>query len=91
MGSFKASKGRQSADAANLVHVQIQVFRLPSVDSDVVMTMTTPVIVNEASACAPDVGAGTKTLHHAAPALFQRVTTSVRILDWGLFGTTQQS
>jgi hypothetical protein len=85
-GTFEASKGRQSAAAANLVHVLIKVIRLPRVSSDVVITMSTPMAVNELSAAAQDVGAGQKTLHHSAPDLFDSMTSTFRIADWNLFG-----
>jgi hypothetical protein len=84
-GTFKASKGRQTAETANLVHVQLKVIRLPHVLSDVVITMTTPMVVNEQSAAALDIGAGQKTLHHSAPALFDLMTDAFSISDWNLF------
>lgn len=85
-GTFHASKGRQRAEAANLVHVVMKVIRLPHVASDVVITLTTPIIINERSAVAQDVGAGPKVQHHSAPGLFDKMTQDFEISDWSLFG-----
>jgi hypothetical protein len=86
-GTFKASKGRQAQSAANLVQVLIHIWRLPDVHSDVVLTLTTPMHISELSAAAQDVGAGAKTLHTTAPALFFNIIQSLRIMDTRLFGS----
>ena len=85
-GRICASKGRQANEAANIVQVLLEVIRLPHVGSDVVITLNTPMVVSERSAAAQDTGAGPKTLHHAAPELFRRMTASFAIHDWSLFG-----
>jgi hypothetical protein len=83
-GTFKASKGRQSEAAANVIQVLIMILRLPHKASDIILTMNTPVFVNERSAAAQDTGAGPKTLHYTAPDLFTRMISSFEILDWNL-------
>lgn len=85
-GTFKASKGRQSADAANLVQILIKIIRLPSVSTDIVITLATPMEINARSAAAAEAGAGPKTLHLSAPALFLRMTDAFIVQNWGLFG-----
>lgn len=85
-GTFKASKGRQTVDKANLVQALLCIFRLPNVASDVVITLTTPVHINENSAVAQHIEAGDKFEYQSAPDLFQRMLATIAISDWGLFG-----
>ena len=85
-GKMWASKGRQSADASNAVHVLLAVIRLPRVQSELLLTLNTPMFISGASAAAAQAGSGQKQLHLQAPQLMQQVLQSLRIVDWGLFG-----
>ena len=84
-GTFAASKGRQSAETANLVQVNMRVLRLAQQSTDIIITLTTPIAINVLSAAAQDIGAGQKTGHHQAPALFDRMLNTFDIRDWNLF------
>lgn len=68
------------------MQVLIRLIRLPHVNSDVVMTLNTPIVVSEHSAAAHEAGAGVKTRHNTAPELFRRLAASLVVNDWGLFG-----
>jgi hypothetical protein len=81
-----AAKGRQGEEASNAVQVLIAIIRLPSVSSDLLVTLNTPVYISSASAAAAQAGSGEKQQHLEAPQLMQQVLRSLRILDWGLFG-----
>jgi hypothetical protein len=83
---MRASKGRQGPDAANEVQVLMQVYRLPHVQSDVVITLWTPASISERSSSAIEAGSGTKVLHLSAPTLFRLIVDSFRVNDWKLFG-----
>eukprot|EP00892_Ulva_mutabilis_P006145 jgi/Ulvmu1/3902/UM018_0124.1 len=85
-GQMKASKGRQSELAANTIHVMLCVLRLPHVSSDVIITLSTAMTVSEHSAAAADTGAGDRSDHLRAPALFESMIQSFAINDWSLFG-----
>lgn len=80
------SKGRQSSHAANDVLVVLAVLRLPSVGSDLLVSLNSPVLISEHSAAAADAGAGVKTAFATAPQLMAAVIRSLKVEDWGLFG-----
>ena len=85
-GTFKASKGRQTTAEANHVQVLLHIVRLPNVSSDLVITMNTPIHINQLSAAAQDIEAGDKTQHLGASDLFRRMVAALEITDWTLFG-----
>lgn len=84
VGEQAASKGRESA--LNKVHVQILVARLPSHGTDMLVTLNTPIFISQGSTAAEQAGSGYKEAHLSAPQLFQQVVSTLRILDWSLFG-----
>jgi len=67
---------------ANTIHVMICVLRLPHVDSDVIITMSTAMSISEHSAAAADTGPGARTDHERAPELFENMIQSFAISDW---------
>ena len=85
-GTFKASKGRQTTAEANHVQVLLLIVRLPNVSSDLVITMNTPIHINELSATAQDIQPGDKMQHLGASDLFRRMIAALEITDWTLFG-----
>lgn len=54
--------------------------------SDVLITLNTPIWISECSAAAEHAGSGFKGAHLVAPELFKRCLATFRILDYGLFG-----
>eukprot|EP00887_Chlorella_sp_A99_P002888 scaffold6.g2888.t1 len=58
----------------------------PPRQSDVLITLNTPIWISERSAAAEHVGAGFKGAHLVAPDLFRRALATLEVLDWGLFG-----
>lgn len=85
-GEQEVSKGRQGANAANLVHILLAVLRLKNVNSDVLITLNTPIFISESSAAAQHAGAGAKDLSQGALPLMQRILASLRVHDWDMFG-----
>ncbi|KAL0030274.1 hypothetical protein WJX77_007077 [Trebouxia sp. C0004] len=85
-GLQSVAKGRQEAHTANDVQIQLAVFRYPDRGSDILVTMNTPVFINEASAAAQHTGAGHKTAHRSAPELFASMLKTFHIFDYTLFG-----
>ena len=69
------------------VQVLLAVVRLPAHGSDLLVTLNTPSFISAASAAAEEAGAGPKSAHTAAPALFADILRTLKILDWGLFGS----
>ncbi len=68
------------------LQIQLAVFRYPDRDSDILVTLNTPVFINEASAAAQHTGAGHKTAHSSAPKLFASMLRTFHIFDYSLFG-----
>jgi len=81
------SKGNQSKDSSNTVQIILAVIRLPEVKCDIVVSLNTPVFINENSASAEHAGAGLKIAFKRAPELFRRMLKSLKIRDMGLFGS----
>jgi hypothetical protein len=81
-----AAKGRQGAEASNAVQVLMAIIRLPSVATDLLVTLHTPMFISSASAAAEHAGSGEKQMHLEAPQLMQQVLQSFKIVDWVLFG-----
>lgn len=79
-------KSKQDTSALNKIHVQLLVVRLPQHDTDMLITLNTPIFISEHSAAANEAGAGYKELHMDSPALFQRIIATLKIVDWSLFG-----
>lgn len=61
-------------------------FRYPDRNTDILISMNTPMHIHEESAAAQHAGAGHKTAHLSAPALFDSMLLSFRVLDYSLFG-----
>lgn len=85
-GEMAVRKGRAQFEGINKVQVQLVVLRLPEKNTDILISMNTPVFIHEDSSVAVDVGAGFKQLHLTAPDLFQSIVKSFTIVDWSLFG-----
>ena len=68
------------------LQIQLAVFRYPDRDSDLLVTLNTPVFINEASAAAQHTGAGHKSAHRSAPKLFASMLKTFHIFDYTLFG-----
>ncbi|KAK9814741.1 hypothetical protein WJX72_010720 [[Myrmecia] bisecta] len=85
-GAQAVSKGRQGQEALNQVQICQACIRLPSVDSDLLITLNTPMHISEHSAAAEHAGAGAKDAHVTAPQLLQDMLLTLEIKDWGLFG-----
>lgn len=85
--------GKYRDDAAtkgNAVEVHVAVVRLPSVSTDLVVSLTRPTFVNPASAAAKEgVQAGARPADVAAGAVtLAAALASFEVLDWGLFGSS---
>lgn len=85
-GRQRATKGRQlGEDKTNEVAIALAVLRLPSVATDVLVSVNAPVVIAAGSASAAHAGSGDKPTGDACAAeVIQRVLGSFRILDWGL-------
>ena len=68
---------------ANTLHVVLGLSRLPSVGTDVLITLSTPTDISPASSSAKT--ARSLASPEAARALMDRVMASFRIVDWSLF------
>lgn len=90
-GTLRASKGRQPDVAANDLHVVLRGWRLRSVDSDVILTLTTPTFLSACSAAAEHAGVGAKTKHVTARALLESIAQSFQIRDAALFGPASRA
>ncbi len=85
-GTQIVSKGRQSQDKANHISVTLAVLRLPTVRSDVLITLNSPVVISTTSQAAESAGAGFKQRHLYAGTLMRQILGSLTVVDWGLFG-----
>ncbi|CAK9197100.1 unnamed protein product [Sphagnum jensenii] len=91
VGTLAVAKARQGDDARNLVRVHLANIRLRGVETDVLITVYEPLIINERSQSAAVVGAGTTVPAAlagcmAAPDVLKLVLSTFRICDWSLFG-----
>ncbi|KAI5084531.1 hypothetical protein GOP47_0000700 [Adiantum capillus-veneris] len=91
VGRMAVSKGRQGAEAQNLLRVYLANIRLPNVNTDILVTVNEPLLISEESESAKVVGAGVAVSAEAAgvmPAseIFHLVLATFKINDWGLFG-----
>jgi hypothetical protein len=87
IGEQAISKGRQQGiHALNKVQIALCIVRLPLHQTDVLITLNTPIYIAEGSAAAEHAGAGFKGEFLAAPELFRKILATFKILDYGLFG-----
>ena len=81
-GEMTISKFKEGREAANLVHVLLAVIRLPSVETDITLTLYTPIKVSERSSSKVD-----RTISkEESVAIFKQVLSSFEIRDYSLFG-----
>lgn len=85
-GFQSVTKGRQEPDTANDVQVQLAIFRYPERNTDILITMNTPVHIHQKSAAAQHTGPGHKTAHISAPKLLANMIKTFHIFDYTLFG-----
>lgn len=86
VGHMRASKGRQGPEAANEVSVCLGVVQLPSVQTDILISLCTPTSISENSAAAQDTALRDPSLGERAVDLFDAVFQSFCVHDWSLFG-----
>ena len=86
IGQQTIGKGRNGSSALNKIQIQLLIVRLPEHSTDMLITLNTPVFIHHDSVAAVEVTPGYKHRHEDAPALFQQMLTTLKILDWGLFG-----
>ncbi|GJP45579.1 hypothetical protein CLOM_g12584 [Closterium sp. NIES-68] len=98
VGSMTVSKGRQGAEALNVVRVYLANIRLRNVHTDVLITVNEPLFISDRSESAAAAGAAgvTQAAVQEASAgvlgataggqVFQRLLSSFQVNDWGLFG-----
>lgn len=85
IGEQEISKGKDASDVANRVLVHLGVVRLFRVESELLISLNTPLSIHEQSRAAD----GSETAFYRpeeASALFTSVISSVIIKDWTLFG-----
>lgn len=83
------AKGSQGSDAAKLMRVQLANIRLHRVETDIVIAVYKPhVIDSEQSESVATVDAGPELPANDVPAndVFKQVLSTFKILDWSLFG-----
>jgi len=85
-GELSVSKGRQGPDQANRVHIGLFILRLPAVDSDILVTVNTPIYINPASSSAEHARTTGEKEQETAQVLIQRILATLELVDWGLFG-----
>ncbi|KAK9802854.1 hypothetical protein WJX73_008833 [Symbiochloris irregularis] len=88
-GVQRVAKQGDSKELGNELQVLLAVVRLPQVNSDILITLNTPIYINPASRTAKHVAAGHQATHEHAPAEFAALLTTFTVLDWGLFGSPQ--
>lgn len=71
---------------ASSLQIQLAVFRYPEKGTDVLISMNTPIYINQESAAAQHTGSGHKTAHTSAPRLFASMLNAFHIFDYSLFG-----
>ncbi|KAJ7532864.1 hypothetical protein O6H91_13G023100 [Diphasiastrum complanatum] len=91
VGKMRVSKGRQGAEARNVIQVYLGNIRLPNVNTDILITLYEPLVISELSHSAASVGAGETVPAVAAGCLpaaeiFRLILATFRVLDWSLFG-----
>lgn len=88
-GEMAAQKGRsshQQGPGINKIHILLAIIRIPEKETDILVSLNTPMFIHEDSVSAQDIGAGFKSLHESADALFLEILASFKISDWSLFG-----
>ena len=88
-GEMAAQKGRsshQQGPGINKIHILLAIIRIPEKETDILISLNTPMFIHEDSVSAQDIGAGFKSLHESADALFLEILASFKISDWSLFG-----
>eukprot|EP00890_Picochlorum_soloecismus_P000538 jgi/Picsp_1/1485/NSC_04963-R1_protein len=88
-GEMAAQKGRSShrqGQGINKIHILLAIIRIPEKQTDILISLNTPMFIHEDSVSAQDLGAGFKSLHESADALFLQILESFKITDWSLFG-----
>lgn len=83
-GQMTASKGRQSA--LNKIQVLMCLIRISEKATDVLFTLNTPIFIAAESAAAKTAGSGHQSAYVDAPSLFSKITASITIQNWDLFG-----
>ncbi|KAH6558967.1 hypothetical protein KP509_1Z035400 [Ceratopteris richardii] len=91
VGRMAVSKGRQGAEAKNVLRVYLANIRLPNTNSDILVTVYEPLLISEQSETARVLGAGIPVSAESAgvvPAseIFRVALSTFQINDWGLFG-----
>ena len=88
VGRAAVAKGRAHGAPPNDVAIHLAVLRLPTVASDLLISVTTATRVDAASPAAERAGAGDKggEVVSRAAALLTNVLASWWVHDWGLFG-----
>lgn len=76
------AKSRDSQKMANRVQVSIVVVRLPSVESELLVTLNTPL---EGGSSNSQTSAATMENARQAPQLFRRIASTIKINNWDLF------
>eukprot|EP00877_Chromochloris_zofingiensis_P006208 jgi/Chrzof1/1840/Cz10g23090.t1_PPD8[v5.2] len=85
-GTQDVSKSREGPAAVNRVQLLVALIRLPDYESDIIITLNTPVFISQYSSSAQLTGSGAQAWHEDAPALFQAILKTFKINDYDVFG-----
>mmetsp|Transcript_58611 Transcript_58611/g.138020 ORF Transcript_58611/g.138020 Transcript_58611/m.138020 type:complete len:209 (+) Transcript_58611:13-639(+) len=86
-GTQVVSKFRESDDAANLVQISMGLLRLKRCETDLLVTLNSPLHISpesSSSLCSP--ATPTSGIDETAVEFLQEVLQNLRIADWNLFG-----
>ncbi len=81
LGSTSAAEAHEYGAQVHLLLV-----RLVDHSTDLLISLNTPVFINPDSAAAEHAGAGSHSAHLAAPELFRAIVSTLRIVDYSMFG-----
>jgi len=84
-GTQQVSKFKEGEEAKNGVLVLVACLRLPQVQTDLVISVTTPISINPRSSSSSSVDNSRGTDHTAGIIILENVLKSLVIHDWSLF------
>lgn len=84
VGDQRVAKFKEGESAKNVVRVYVGNVRLPSVTTDVVVSISVPLLINPASSSAGSFQFADSA--EVGAAIFKQVVTTLSVHDWSLFG-----
>nr|CCA21121.1 conserved hypothetical protein [Albugo laibachii Nc14] len=86
VGEQYVAKFHEGSNTKNLIQIYLGVIRLPSVTTDIMISLSVPIRINPMSSSKDCYQHNGQNSAEIGSSIFDKVYTSFRILDWRLFG-----